>query len=257
MTQYNPYIAEYNAVAEAPFQSRSGGVPGWRRMLFILASIALIVTLLLAIKPAPAVQSAAAANQNEQQALAAGAAGAEVSGGQVAQAQPQASGAISPVFAAPVQHWAPQIEAWSAAHGIDPNLAATIMQVESCGDPNAVSSAGAQGLFQVMPFHFAPGENMQDPDTNARRGLTYFVERLQQTGGDIGRAFAGYNGGQRAAATSWDNWPAETQRYYTWTTGIYNEIQQGQNPSPTLQQWLQAGGASLCAQAAARLGLAQ
>jgi soluble lytic murein transglycosylase-like protein len=229
-------------------------------MLFILISIGFIVAALLEIKPTPALNSSAAANQNEQQALAAGAAAeAETTTGDVAQtqAQPVASGAISPVFAAPVQYWAPQIEAWSAVHGIDPNLAATIMQVESCGDPNAVSSAGAQGLFQVMPFHFTAGENMQDPDTNASRGLAYFVERLQQTGGDIGRAFAGYNGGHRAAATTWDNWPNETQRYYTWTTGIYNEIQQGLNPSPTLQQWLQAGGASLCNQAATRLGLSQ
>lgn len=259
MTQYNPYMAQFSA-AEAPFQTRSGGVPGWRRMLFILFSIGLIVALLLAIKPTPALNaSSAAANQSEQQTLVAEAAVAETTSSDVAQSEAQAvgSGAISPVFAAPVQYWAAQIEAWSAAHGIDPNLAATIMQVESCGDPNAVSRAGAQGLFQVMPFHFTPGENMQDPDTNASRGLSYFVERLQQTGGDIGRAFAGYNGGHRAAATTWDNWPNETQRYYTWTTGIYNEIQQGLNPSPTLQQWLQAGGASLCNQAAARLGLSQ
>ena len=129
------------------------------------------------------------------------------------------------------------------------------MQIESCGDPNAVSSAGAQGLFQVMPFHFDAGENMQDPHTNARRGMAYFAERLQQTRGDVGRAFAGYNGGHVAAAGSWDSWVPETQRYYTWSTGIYEEASAGAQSSETLSQWMAAGGASLCQQAANRIGL--
>lgn len=164
-------------------------------------------------------------------------------------------GLISPIFSPEVQHWAPQIVAWAQAHNLDPNMAATVMQIESCGDPNAVSIAGAQGLFQVMPFHFEAHENMQDPDTNARRGLAYLAARLVQTNGDVGRAFAGYNGGHGAAATSWDNWAHETQRYYVWSTGIYAEAQQGLSESPTLQQWMVAGGASLCRQAAQRLGL--
>ncbi len=169
--------------------------------------------------------------------------------------QGAASGGIASVFTAEVKHWEPQILAWSQEFGVDPNLTAIIMQIESCGDPQAVSHAGAQGLFQVMPFHFAAGENSLDPDTNARRGINYFVERLNQTNGDIGRAFAGYNGGHVAAGNRWDQWAAETQRYYRWSTGIYEDIQSGQTDSPTVQAWLQAGGASLCRQAAQRLGL--
>jgi hypothetical protein len=111
-----------------------------------------------------------------------------------------AIGVLSPLFTPEVLHWEPRIVAWSAQYGVDPNLAAIIMQIESCGDPGAVSSAGAQGLFQVMPFHFVAGENPQDPDTNAARGLKYFTDRLVQTNGDVGRAFAGYNGGHVAAA---------------------------------------------------------
>ncbi len=162
---------------------------------------------------------------------------------------------ISPIFSPEVQHWAPQIVAWAQAYNLDPNMVATVMQIESCGDPNAVSIAGAQGLFQVMPFHFGAHENMQDPDTNARRGMAYLAERLVQTNGDVGRAFAGYNGGHGAAATSWDNWAHETQRYYVWSTGIYQDAREGLSESPTLQEWMAAGGASLCRQAAQRLGL--
>lgn len=168
--------------------------------------------------------------------------------------QPQ--GGISEVFTPEVKHWEPWIVYWAQTYGLDPNLVAIIMQIESCGDPQAGSRAGAQGLFQVMPFHFARGEDMQDPDTNAMRGLTYFVDGLQRREGDIGLAFAGYNGGHNMVGrTHPDNWPAETKRYYQWSTGIYGDIQAGHAESPTLQQWLEAGGASLCRQAARRLGL--
>lgn len=162
---------------------------------------------------------------------------------------------ISPIFSPQIQHWGPQIVAWSAQHGLDPDIVATIMQIESCGDPQAVSGAGAQGLFQVMPFHFAAGEVMLDPDTNAARGLAYYAERLQQTNGDIFQAFAGYNGGHVAAAGSWNTWANETQRYYTWSKGIYEDAKSGSDTSTTLQQWMQAGGASLCQQASNRLNL--
>jgi soluble lytic murein transglycosylase-like protein len=164
-------------------------------------------------------------------------------------------GLLAPVFTPQVMHWMPEILEWASTYGVDPNIVATIMQIESCGDPQAVSIAGARGLFQVMPFHFAEGEDALDPDTNARRGLSYFVERLAQTGGDVGKAFAGYNGGHVAAAGSWNMWAAETQRYYVWATGLYGEANGGADASPTLQEWLAAGGGSLCRQASMRLGL--
>jgi soluble lytic murein transglycosylase-like protein len=164
-------------------------------------------------------------------------------------------GSISPVFTDEVRYWEQDILGWAKEYALDPNLVAIIMQVESCGDPQAISIAGAQGLFQVMPFHFIDGEDSLDPNTNARRGINYFVDRLAQTGGDIGRSYAGYNGGHVAAGSSWDNWAYETQRYYIWTTGLYGDIQSGLAVSPTLERWLQAGGASLCRQAASRLGI--
>ncbi len=170
-------------------------------------------------------------------------------------AKGEGEGGISPIFSPQVQYWAPQIVGWASQHNLDPDIVATIMQIESCGDPQAASHAGAQGLFQVMPFHFAPGEQMLDPDTNARRGMTYYAERLIQTGGNVYQAFAGYNGGHVAAAGNWNTWANETQRYYTWSKGIYDDAKAGLAESPTLQQWMQAGGASLCQQASNRLAL--
>lgn len=160
------------------------------------------------------------------------------------------AGVLSPAFDPAVRRWEPDILTWSAEYDLAPNLVATIMQVESCGDPDVVSSAGAVGLFQVMPFHFAAGEDMADPQTNARRGLAFFADSLARAEGDRLKALAAYNGGQRLIGLPSTYWPAETLAYTTWGEGIYTDVSNGLNPSPTLERWLGAGGASLCRQAA-------
>ncbi|UCG26339.1 MAG: transglycosylase SLT domain-containing protein [Chloroflexota bacterium] len=162
---------------------------------------------------------------------------------------------ISPIFTREVHHWAPKILQWSEQYALDPDIIATIMQIESCGDPGASSHAGAQGLFQVMPFHFDPSEDMLDPDTNARRGMAFYNRQLEYTGQDIYLSFAGYNGGYAASGSSYPYWANETQRYYTWAKGIYDEAKAGMTESPTLQHWLAAGGGGGCQRAAQRLGL--
>jgi hypothetical protein len=162
---------------------------------------------------------------------------------------------LSPIFTEEVRFWEPQIMQWSATYGVDPNIVATIMQIESCGNPDAESYAGAQGLFQVMPFHFVEGESMLDPNTNAMRGLAFFNEQLRYTNGDILLSFAGYNGGYAASGGNYATWPNETQRYYYWAKGIYEEASNGFQESPTLSEWLAAGGAAGCQRAAGRLGL--
>ncbi|MGD8807101.1 MAG: lytic transglycosylase domain-containing protein [Chloroflexota bacterium] len=164
-------------------------------------------------------------------------------------------GGISPVFTREVQYWEPRIREWSKLYNLDPDIIATIMQIESCGDPGAASYAGAQGLFQVMPFHFDAGEDMLDPDTNALRGMAFYNRQLEYTGWDIYLSFAGYNGGYAASGSSYPYWANETQRYYTWAKGIYDDAKAGLSESPTLQQWLAAGGGSGCYRAAQRLGL--
>ena len=226
------------------------------RMFMVLALVALVVAPVLYLaNPLKLSETAVVEAASRDLGIVAAVAEAEPPANAQLAAAPADGRGISPVFAREVKHWEPQILAWSDEFGLDPNLTAIIMQIESCGDPHAISSAGARGLFQVMPFHFSAGENSLDPDTNARRGLNYFVERIAQTSGDLGRAFAGYNGGHVAAGGNWSSWARETQRYYTWSTGIYNDIEAGLTESPTLQQWMQAGGASLCRQAANRLGL--
>lgn len=168
---------------------------------------------------------------------------------------PPAPNLLSPIFTPEVQHWAEKIVAWATPFQLDPNLVATVMQIESCGAPSVVSSSNAQGLFQVMPFHFAPGEDMQEPTTNATRGLAYLALGLARAGGDAGLALAGYNGGHSQIGKDSALWPNETKRYWYWGTGIYTDAITGQSTSARLEEWLNAGGASLCSQAAQQLGL--
>jgi len=161
--------------------------------------------------------------------------------------------AISPIFTPTVQHWGPQLVAWGQQWGVDPNLLATVMQIESCGDPQAGSYAGAEGLFQVMPFHFTSGQNPQDPDTNAQAAIAYLKGALELAGGHVGLALAGYNGGYAVMSSGWATWSTETRNYYLWGTGIYTDTLSDQTLSAALQSWLNAGGSGLCQQATARL----
>lgn len=160
-------------------------------------------------------------------------------------AQTPLSGAFTPE----VQYWSHLIKAWAQIYQVDPNLIATLIQIESCGDPFVSSPAGAQGLFQVMPFHFEANEDMLDVQTNARRGMAYLVEGLRRSEGHAGLALAGYNGGHSVITRGWAAWPSETQRYYYWGARIYAEAVAGMASSPTLEEWLGVGGQSLCQRA--------
>ena len=113
---------------------------------------------------------------------------------------------IAQAFRPEVMYWSSKIKSWAAAAGIDPNLVATVMQIESCGYQKAISRAGAIGLFQVMPYHFASGDDPYDPDTNALRGLAYLKRSLAASNGDIRLALAGYNGGIGVIGRSESTW---------------------------------------------------
>ena len=153
---------------------------------------------------------------------------------------------LAEFFAPSVQHWAGEINAWAAAYDVDRDLLATVMQIESCGHPTVVSVAGARGLFQVMPFHFSAGEDMLDPDTNARRGATFLNYCHQAAEAVVGEALACYNGGPGVLSQQRENWPQETQKYYRWGVGIYSDASAGMQRSDTLERWLEAGGKRLC-----------
>lgn len=165
------------------------------------------------------------------------------------------SNRISPIFTREIQYWADDIARWAGAASLDPNLAAVVMQIESCGDPRATSSAGAMGLFQVMPFHFRPGENPYEPNTNALRGLGYLTRSMNASHSNVRLALAGYNGGIGVISRGEWTWSAQTLRYVYYGAPIYEDARSGMTSSPTLEEWYRKYGAGLCRQASNRLGI--
>lgn len=164
------------------------------------------------------------------------------------------NGSIAPFFTPSVRYWEADIHRWAEAWELDPNLVATVMQIESCGNPDVASSAGAAGLFQVMPFHFQAAENPYDPETNALRGMSYLSRSLESFGGDVKMALAGYNAGIGGASRGEANWPAETVRYTTWGVGIYEDARAGNSESATLNEWL-SRASGMCHAAVTQLGI--
>jgi soluble lytic murein transglycosylase-like protein len=82
--------------------------------------------------------------------------------------------------------------------GLDPQLVLGLMQVESGFRKYAVSSAGARGYMQVMPFWVKligrPDDNLFHLRTNLRYGCTILRHYLDIEKGDLFRALGRYNG---------------------------------------------------------------
>ena len=158
---------------------------------------------------------------------------------------------LAPFYTPEVLRWRTDILRWAQMYHINPNVIAILMQIESCGSAEVLSGAGAVGLMQVMPYHFENGDNMLNPDTNVALGLSIYYECLTQFADwDVGRAAACYNGGPSVTQQSFSQWPPETQHYYEWVTGLWQDVVSGAQTSSTLERWLAAGGAGLCAQSA-------
>lgn len=83
--------------------------------------------------------------------------------------------------------------------GIDANLLRAVAEVESGGNPNAVSSAGAMGMMQLMPGTASSlgVENPFDARENVIGGAQY-LKKLSQRYGDLPRTLAAYNAGPGA-----------------------------------------------------------
>ncbi len=82
--------------------------------------------------------------------------------------------------------------------GLDPQLVLGLIQVESGFKKYAVSSAGARGFMQVMPFWVKligrPDDNLFHLRTNLRFGCTILRHYLDIEQGNLFRALGRYNG---------------------------------------------------------------
>jgi len=110
----------------------------------------------------------------------------------------------------PLGYWE-TVRAAAGAHGVDPLLVLAVIRQESHFEPEAVSSAGARGLMQLLPATARqvasadgaapPGEPaLEDVGTNIDLGTRLLARLLRQYDGSMVKALAAYNGGEDAVA---------------------------------------------------------
>jgi soluble lytic murein transglycosylase-like protein len=108
------------------------------------------------------------------------------------------------------------IEESCARYGVDPALLAGLIEQESHFDPTVGSSAGAQGLTELMPETAASlgVTDPHDPAQSIDAGARLLSEKLGEFGGDTELALAAYNAGS-GAVQQYDGIPPypETQEY--------------------------------------------
>lgn len=99
------------------------------------------------------------------------------------------------------QPWHEEIERAAAAHGLDPKLLHALVISESAYRPDAVSSAGAGGLTQLMPATAAQlnVRDRFDPVQNLNGGANYLAQQLRRFS-DVRLALAAYNAGPERVA---------------------------------------------------------
>ena len=108
--------------------------------------------------------------------------------------------------------------AWQclSSTSVSPALVLAVIAVESAGRANAVSSAGAAGLMQLMPdtaTRFGVTDRMV-ADQNISGGVRYLDWLMQEFNGDPMLVLAGYNAGEGAVRKNGGVPPyAETRDY--------------------------------------------
>ena len=119
-------------------------------------------------------------------------------------------------------------------HNIDTALLSAVVEVESAGNPRAISPVGAQGLAQLMPATARElgVEDPLDPAQNLDGAAKYLRQLLGRFQGDVAKALAAYNAGAGNVQKYGGIPPfAETQAYVPKVLSAYGAYSQQSAPA--------------------------
>ncbi|MDD1622781.1 MAG: lytic transglycosylase domain-containing protein [Methylococcaceae bacterium] len=115
----------------------------------------------------------------------------------------------------------------AAKHQMDPKLLHAVIQAESAYNANAVSSAGAVGLMQLMPDTARRYGviDRRDAEQNIDGGTRYLKDLLGMFNSNLKLAVAGYNAGEGAVMKYNNTVPPypETQNYVQHVLTLYGK----------------------------------
>jgi len=124
------------------------------------------------------------------------------------------------------------------AHGVAPELVASVIAVESNFNPNAVSWRSARGLMQLMPETAARFgvTRVFDPQQNIEAGTKYLKELLIRYHYDLALTLAAYNAGPDRVGQYRSVPPyRETRDYVRRVTEIFQKTYRASNHAGDLQ----------------------
>ena len=112
---------------------------------------------------------------------------------------------------------------YSREYNVDPVLVFSVMKTESHFKHSTVSSAGAKGLMQLMPFNFKEFKVDNSIEGNIKGGVMH-LKRDFDTTKNITKTLVCYNAGcGRLKNNQWHN-IKETTDYVTKINNVYPEI---------------------------------
>ncbi|WP_231038599.1 lytic transglycosylase domain-containing protein [Pectinatus haikarae] len=124
----------------------------------------------------------------------------------------------------PPQQIEEMIQKAAVKYGVDAKLLSAVAETESNYNAEAVSSAGAVGVMQLMPNTASElgVTNPYDAQQNIEGGAKYLKELLNDFGGNVREAVAAYNAGPQAVKKYQGVPPyAETQNYVSHVLDLY------------------------------------
>ncbi|MDP2363776.1 MAG: transglycosylase SLT domain-containing protein [Ignavibacteria bacterium] len=120
----------------------------------------------------------------------------------------------------------------SETYGVDKNIIKSVILAESSAKENAVSTANAKGLMQIIDStaKYLGINNVWDPKENIMGGAKYLSELLRKYSGNLKFALAGYNAGP-GNVDKYDGIPpfTETQIYVKRVIGYLNNFEESKN----------------------------